>query len=115
MTSPACRSPAGSRWSTRRGRPARRAPGGKNEGYKNRRLLVPGSRTIKKLGDWGALEEAHHTFHEWRGEEKGWVQTGGGRYLHIWQWMPEEGRFRLFESLSLDHGPAPDYPPEGAR
>ena len=92
-----------------------RGPGGKNEGYKNRRLLVPGSRTIKKLGDWGALEEAHHTFHEWRGEEKGWVQTGGGRYLHIWQWMPEEGRFRLLESLSLDHGPAPAYPPEGAR
>ena len=90
---------------------ARRAPGGDAEGYKNRRLLVPGSRTIKQLGDWGALEEAHHTFLEWRGAETGWVQTGGGRYLHIWQWMPEEGRFRLLESLSLDHGPAPDYPP----
>lgn len=90
---------------------ARRAPGGDAEGYKNRRLLVPGSRTISRLGDWGMLEEAHHTFHEWRGEEIGWVQTGGGRYLHIWQWMPEEDRFRLLESLSLDHGPAPQYPP----
>ncbi|EDL49576.1 DUF4440 domain-containing protein [Erythrobacter sp. SD-21] len=93
---------------------ARRAPGGDAEGYRNRRLLVPGSRTIKQLGTWGALEEAHHTFHEWRGEEDGWVQTGGGRYLHIWQWMPGEGRFRLLESLSLDHGAAPQYPPAGA-
>ena len=97
-----------------RERCAARAPGGENEGYRNRRLLVPGSRTIKPLGTWGALEEAHHTFSEWRGEELGWVQTGGGRYLHIWQWMPEEGRFQLLESLSLDHGPAPQYPPEGA-
>ena len=88
-----------------------RKPGGANEGYSNRRLLVPGSRTIGKLGDWGALEEAHHTFQEWRGKDVGWVQTGGGRYLHIWQWMPEENRFRLLESLSLDHGPAPEYPP----
>ncbi|MBY6218896.1 DUF4440 domain-containing protein [Qipengyuania aquimaris] len=88
-----------------------RKSGQPNEGYKNRRLLVPGSRTIGKLGEWGALEEAYHTFHEWRGEEIGWVQTGGARYLHIWQWMPGEGRFRLLESLSLDHGPAPQYPP----
>ncbi|MBX7539449.1 DUF4440 domain-containing protein [Qipengyuania sphaerica] len=94
---------------------ARRQPGGENEGYRNRRLLVPGSRTIKPLGKWGALEEAHHTFHEWRGEDIGWVQTGGGRYLHVWQWMPGERRFRLLESLSLDHGPAPQYPPEGAK
>lgn len=91
----------------------RRKPGGEDEGYRNRRLLVPGSRTIKQLGDWGALEEAHHTFLEWRGEEKGWVQTGGGRYIHIWQWMPAERRFRLRESLSVDHGPAPQYPPAG--
>ena len=91
-----------------------RKVGQPNEGYKNRRLLVPGSRTISRLGDWGMLEEAHHTFHEWRGEEIGWVQTGGGRYLHVWQWMPEESRFRLLESLSLNHGPAPQYPPEGA-
>ena len=104
----------------------RRAPGGDAEGYKNRRLLVPGSRTIKKLGDWGALEEGHHTFLELRQRPAGtygpddpggptWVQTGGGRYLHVWQWMADEGRFRLLESLSLDHGPAPAYPPEGVR
>lgn len=91
-----------------------RRPGQPNEGYKNRRLLVPGSRTIDRLGEWGALEEAHHTFHEWRGQEEGWVQTGGGRYLHVWQWMPAEGRFRLLESLSIDHGAAPAYPPAGS-
>ena len=80
---------------------ADRAPGGKNAGYRNRRLLVPGSRRIQKLGDWGVLEEGHHTFHEWR-------------YIHSWQWMPEEGRFRLLESLSIDHGPAVPYPPQTA-
>ena len=30
----------------------KRAPGGANAGYKNRRLLVPGSRRIQKLGHW---------------------------------------------------------------
>lgn len=90
---------------------ARRAPGGDAEGYRNRRLLVPGSRSIERLGDWGALEEGYHTFHEWSARQEEWVQTGGGRYLHVWQWMPEEGRFRLLESLSIDHGPAPQYPP----
>jgi len=97
---------------------ADRAPGGKNEGYRNRRLLVPGSRRIQKLGDWGVLEEGHHTFHEWRaslnGGQGGWEMTGGGRYIHSWQWMPQEGRFRLLESLSIDHGPAVPYPPQTA-
>ena len=95
-----------------RERCASRAPGGANAGYKNRRLLVPGSRRVQMLGDWGALEEGSHTFHEWRGPDAGWVQTGGGRYIHSWQWMPVEGRYRLLESLSIDHGPAPEYPPQ---
>ena len=104
---------------------AARAPGGQNEGYRNRRLFVPGSRRIQKLGDWGVMEEGLHTFHELRMRPAGvygeqdpggptWVQTGGGRYIHIWQWMGDEGRFRLLESLSVDHGPAPEYPPETA-
>lgn len=92
---------------------AARAPGGANEGYRNRRLLVPGSRRVQMLGDWGALEEGYHTFLEWGGEERGWVQTGGARYIHTWQWMPVEGRFRLLESISIDHGAAPAYPPAG--
>ena len=66
-----------------RERCADRAPGGKSEGYKNRRLLVPGSRRVQKLGDWGVLEEGHHTFHEWRSAlndgNGGWEMTGGGR------------------------------------
>lgn len=94
---------------------AARAPGGENEGYRNRRLLVPGSRRIQRLGDWGAIEEGYHTFSEWRaslgGGHGGWEQTGGARYIHVWQWMPGEGRFRLLESLSVDHGAAPPYPP----
>lgn len=94
---------------------AARAPGGEHEGYKNRRLLVPGSRRVQRLGDWGVLEEGYHTFHEWRAGLNagagGWEMTGGGRYIHVWQWMPREGRFRLLESLSIDHGAAPPYPP----
>lgn len=90
---------------------AARAPGGENEGYRNRRLAVPGTRIVRPLGDWGALEEGAHAFYEWRGEERGWVMTGGARYMHSWQWMPEEGVFRLSESLSYDHGAAAPYPP----
>ncbi len=90
---------------------AARGPGGANEGYKNRRLSVPGSRTVTPLGEWGVLERGFHTFHEWSGEEQDWQQVGGARYIHVWQWMPDEGRFRLKESLSIDHGAAVPYPP----
>ena len=83
-----------------------REPGGKTPGYRNRRLLVPGSDRVTPLGDWGVLHRGSHTFHEWRGDQKRWEITGGGRFLNIYQWMPEEGRFRMQETLSLDHGAA---------
>ncbi|MDY7096776.1 MAG: DUF4440 domain-containing protein [Pseudomonadota bacterium] len=90
-----------------------RAPGGANEGYKNRRLLVPGSDQVTWLGRWGVLHRGWHTFHEWRGDEKGWVQTGGARFINVWKWMPEEGRFRMQETISVDHGAVGPYKPEG--
>ena len=90
---------------------AARAPGGRNRGYKNRRLAVPGTRVIRAMGDWGALEEGAHVFFEWRGETAGWVMVGGARYMHAWQWMGDEGRFRLSQSYSYDHGEAQPYPP----
>ena len=94
---------------------ARRAPGGENAGYRNRRLHVPGSRRVQALGEWGALEEGRHGFYEWRKSlnegRGGWELTGGARYIHVWQWMPDERGFRLLESLSVDHGAALPYPP----
>ncbi|MBV7258860.1 DUF4440 domain-containing protein [Erythrobacter crassostreae] len=102
---------------------ADREPGGKNEGYKNRRLSVPASREVTPLGKWGVLERGMHTFHELRQRPAGtygaddpggptWVQVGGARYIHTWKWMAEEGRFRLQQSLSIDHGSAEEYPPK---
>ena len=79
--------------------------------YKNRRLLVPGSDSVTPLGNWGVLQRGHHAFYEWRGEEAGWVMTGGARFLNLWQWMPEEGVFRMQETLSVDHAPAGKYRP----
>ena len=93
------------------GQCAARAPGGANEGYKNRRLITPGTRIVRQLGDWGALEEASHSFFEYQGGE--WVQTGGARYMHVWQWMGDEDQFRLLESLSYDHGATLPYPSTG--
>ena len=101
---------------------AARAEGGENEGYKNRRLLVPGSRSVTPLGEWGVLERGQHTFHELRQRPSGfygeddpggpaWVQTGGARYIHVWKWIGDEGRFRLQESISVDHGASVLYPP----
>jgi hypothetical protein len=101
-----------------------RAPGGKNEGYSNRRLVVPGTRTIRRMGNWGVIENGDHVFFELRqrpakslGEDDlggaEWVMVGGASYTHVWQWMGQEGRFRLSESLSYDHGAALPYPPEG--
>jgi len=98
-----------------------RAPGGTQEGYSNRRELVPGSDTVTELGDWGVLHRGWHTFHELRQRPAGtydeddpggptWVKVGGGRFLNIYQWIPEEGRFRMQETLSLDHGSAREEP-----
>lgn len=96
------------------GQCAARAPGGDNAGYRNRRLAVPGTRVLRRMGEWGMLEEGAHTFHEWRGEGRGWEQVGGARYMHLWRWMPEEGAFRLAQSYSYDHGAAEPYPPADA-
>lgn len=76
-------------------------------GYKNRRLLTPGSRRVQALGEWGALEEGYHQFYEWRGDH--WELTGGARYIHIWQWT--DTGFVLDESISVNHGAALPYPP----
>jgi hypothetical protein len=89
---------------------AARAPGGKNAGYKNRRRLTPGSRVVRKMGDWGALEEGAHVFFEWRSKTKEWALVGGAHYMHVWKWEAAEGKFRLSESLSYDHGAASAYP-----
>lgn len=93
---------------------ARRRPGGADEGYKNRRQIVPGSRIVRAMGDWGALEEGAHVFFEWTPRAPRWTLVGGAKYMNVWQWIPAEGRFRLDESLSYDHAPAAPYPPRGA-
>lgn len=90
---------------------AARRPGGSHEEYRNRREIVPGSRIIRPMGDWGALEEASHVFFEWNHKESRWEFVGGARYMNLWQWIPTEGHFRMLESLSYDHGQTLPYPP----
>lgn len=90
---------------------ASRAPGGDNAGYRNRRLAIPGTRTVRAMGDWGALEDGAHAFFEWNAADARWDMVGGARYTHLWQWIPAEGRFRLSQSYSFDHGAAAPYPP----
>lgn len=101
---------------------ADRAPGAKNEGYRNRRLAVPGTRTIRRMGSWGVVENGDHVFFELRRRPAGslgksdaggpeWIMVGGASYTHVWQWMGDESRFRLSESISYDHGAALPYPP----
>jgi hypothetical protein len=93
---------------------AARRPGGEQAGYKNRRQIVPGSRIVRAIGDWGALEEASHVFFEWNAKANRWDMVGGARYMHLWQWIPAEGRFRLSQSYSYDHAGAEPYPPSAA-
>ncbi len=101
---------------------AARAPGGGNEGYSNRRLLVPGSDSVTPLGEWGVLHRGYHTFLERRERPAGtyseddpggptWVQTGGAYFINVWQWDAQDGVFRMQETISVDHGSAPAYPP----
>ncbi len=103
---------------------AAREEGGRNEGYKNRRHLVPGTETITKLGDWGMLHRGQHTFHELRQRPAGtygqddpggptWVMTGGAAFINVWQWDAARGTFVMQETISIDHGGARPYPPEG--
>ena len=90
---------------------AAREPGGANEGYRNRRLIVPGSVSVTPLGEWGVLQRGFHTFLEWRGDEAGWEQVGGAYFVNVWQWNGARGRFEMQETISVDHGAAPAYPP----
>ena len=101
---------------------AAREPGGRNEGYKNRRLIVPGSVTVTPLGQWGVLQRGHHTFQELRMRPAGvygegdpggptWVQTGGAYFINVWQWNAARGVFEMQETISVDHDAAPAYPP----
>ncbi|MGL3819799.1 DUF4440 domain-containing protein [Sphingopyxis sp. R3-92] len=90
---------------------ASRQPGGAQVGYRNRRLLVPGSHRVRAMGDWGALEEGAHVFFEWNARDARWDMVGGAHYMHLWQWMPAEARFRLSQSYSYDHDGAAAYPP----
>ncbi|MEZ5916001.1 MAG: DUF4440 domain-containing protein [Parvularculaceae bacterium] len=92
---------------------AARGPGGENEGYKNRRQITPGTRVVRVLGDWGALEEATHSFFERRRTSESWELVGGARYMHLWRWIPGEAQFRLDQSFSYDHGAALKYPLPG--
>ncbi|MEL7198122.1 MAG: nuclear transport factor 2 family protein [Pseudomonadota bacterium] len=92
---------------------AARLPGGANEGYKNRRLLVPGSDQVTPLGNWGVLHRGYHTFHEWRGPEAGWEQVGGAYFINVWQWNAVRGVFEMQETISVDHGASTAYPPAG--
>lgn len=102
---------------------ADRAPGGKNEGYRNRRLVVPGTRTVRRMGGWGVVENGDHVFFELRKRPAGslgeddtggaaWVMVGGASYTHVWQWIGRDDRFRLSESISYDHGAALPHPPK---
>lgn len=79
---------------------SKRGESGENEGYQNRREVVPGSRIIRRMGDWGALEEADHIFFEKR--DTGWELVGGARYMHLWK-VTEKG-VKLSRSYSYDHG-----------
>ena len=99
-----------------------RAPGGRNEGYRNRRHLVPGTDTITKLGDWGMLHRGEHTSHELRQRPAGtygendpggltWVMTGGAHFINVWQWDAAQGAFVMQQTISVDHGGARPYPP----
>lgn len=83
-----------------------RAPGGKTPAYKNRRVLVPGTETVTPLGEWGVLHRGAHIFQEWRAQAQSWETVGGARFLNIYQWIAQEGAFRMQETISVDHGSA---------
>jgi len=101
-----------------------RAPGGKNAGYSNRRLLVPGSDRVTPLGQWGVLHRGWHTFHELRQRPAGtydaedpggptWVHVGGAYFINVYEWDAASGAFRMQETISVDHGGARDPKPGG--
>lgn len=69
------------------------------------RAHVPGSRIVRPIAGWGALEEGSHVFLERKGDGPERI-VGGARYMHLWRWTGTE--FRLVQSLSYDHAGARD-------
>ncbi len=76
-------------------------PGGEYASYAKRRAIVPGSRSVRPMGSWGAMEQAYHVFFEKNGDGPE-VMVGGAQYIHMWRWTGTE--FRLTRSYSYDHG-----------
>ncbi len=72
-------------------------------GVVRRRTALPGTREITLLGEWGILEQGSHSFDFRRPSDEEWRTSGTARYVHVWRWMPEEGRFRLWNVISFAH------------
>lgn len=75
------------------------------ERFQVARAHVPGSRIVRPIAGWGALEEGSHVFLERRGPGPQRI-VGGARYMHLWRWTGAD--FRLVQSLSYDHEGARD-------
>lgn len=64
------------------------------------RRLVPGSMEVRRIGDWGAIQTGHHTFHG-RDEAGQDILLERGTFMHIWEKTPDG--WRIKRVISYDH------------
>jgi hypothetical protein len=72
----------------------------KPDAWRSRRELVPGTMTIHRLNNYGAIEQGDHVFYERKGDgpEK---KVGKARFTQVWKL--EDGQWKLARVLSYDH------------
>lgn len=68
--------------------------------WRSRRELVPGTMTVHRLSNYGAIEQGDHVFYERKGDgpEK---KVGKSRFTQVWKL--ESGQWKLARVLSYDH------------
>jgi len=72
----------------------------KPDAWRSRRGLVPGTMTVHRLNNYGAIEQGDHLFYERKGDgpEK---KVGKARFTQVWKL--EDGQWKLARVLSYDH------------
>ena len=77
---------------------ARKAP----DAWRSRRELVPGTMTVHRISNYGAIEQGNHVFYERKGDgpEK---KVGKARFTQLWKL--EGGEWKLSRVFSYDHAP----------
>lgn len=70
---------------------------------KIKRRLVPGSLTVERLGDWGAMQRGRHQFYRVLPDGRDRLE-GDADFIHLWHYDP--AGWKIARVISYGHRPA---------